>query len=182
MKTLTNIFYTIFVALLIGIALMLLATMVPIPGNIEVKIVKSGSMEPTIHTGSLVVVKPEADYKVGDIITFGADTKTQIPTTHRIIADQVADGKIYYTTKGDANEEQDSNKTPKELVIGKVIFTLPYAGFITDFARTKLGFVLLIALPAGIVIIDELMTIWGEAAALRRKKKAVVAEDTRNDS
>lgn len=182
MKTLAKIFYGIFIALLVGIALLLVATMVPIPGNIEIKIVKSGSMEPTIRTGSLVIVKPSDTYAIGDIVTFGADTKAQIPTTHRIIQDQVADGKIYYTTKGDANEEQDQNKIPKDLVIGKVMLAIPYAGFIIDFARTPLGFVLLIGIPAGIVIIDELMTIWGEAMAIRRRKSLSKSEHLHDDS
>src|SRR3989344_4702559 len=106
MKILSTIFYTVFIALVVGIAGLLLGSMLPIPGNIEVKIVKSGSMEPSISTGSLVVVRPHAAYAKGDVITFGKDTKTDIPTTHRII--DTKDGPLYIV-KGDANEEADAN-------------------------------------------------------------------------
>jgi signal peptidase I len=102
-----KIFYNLFVAVIIIAAVLLLATMLPIPGNYEVKIVKSGSMEPAIHTGSVVVVKPEASYKQGDVITFGKDTKTQVPTTHRIVDTQVKSGIMHYITKGDANNAPD---------------------------------------------------------------------------
>src|SRR3989338_8215020 len=60
------------------------APLLPIKGNIEIKIVKSGSMEPAIKTGSIVVIKPASLYGVGDVITFGEDSRTTYPTTHRI--------------------------------------------------------------------------------------------------
>src|SRR6185436_8586114 len=114
LKIFTTILYTVFVAFIIGVAGLLLGSMLPIPGNIEVKIVKSGSMEPAIPTGSIVVVKPEHLYRKGDVITFGKDTKTDVPTTHRIIALN-DDGT--YTVKGDANEEADPNPVPRSTVI-----------------------------------------------------------------
>lgn len=132
------------------------------------KIVKSGSMEPEIPTGSLVVVKPAASYGKGDIITFGKDTKTDIPTTHRIIGIN-ADGS--FVTKGDANEEQDANPAVRNEVIGKVIFSIPGAGYVLDFARTKLGFTLLIGIPAGLVILEELLTIMRETQKWYRGRR-----------
>lgn len=168
MKVISTIFYTIFVALVIGIAGLLLGTMLPIPGNLEMKIVKSGSMEPEIPTGSLVVVQPAASYGKGDIITFGKDTKTDIPTTHRIIAIN-PDGS--FVTKGDANEEQDQNPVARVEVIGKVILSIPGAGYVLDFARTKLGFALLIGIPAGLVILEELLTIMRETQKWYRGRR-----------
>ena len=165
-------FYTIFIAVLLGIAGLLVGSMLPIPGNIEIKIVKSGSMEPNIPTGSVVIVKPETRYLNGDVITFGKDTKTDIPTTHRIIASTGEGTGTTYTTKGDANEEQDPTQVVARDVIGKVVFALPYAGFILDFARQPLGFGLLIGVPAALVILEESLTIFKEArAALRRRKR-----------
>lgn len=167
MKIISTIFYTIFVALVVGIAGLLLGSMLPIPGNIEVKIVKSGSMEPAIPTGSLVVVKPATEYVKGDIITFGKDTQSDIPTTHRIIAVH-QDGT--YTVKGDANEEADPNPVARRDIIGKVAIHVPYAGFVLDFARQPLGFALLIGIPAGLVILEELLTIFRESRKWWRKK------------
>jgi signal peptidase len=167
MKFLSTFFYIIFIAMIVGVAGLLLGSMLPIPGNIEMKIVKSGSMEPAIPTGSMVVVKPQSLYHVGDVITFGADSKTQIPTTHRIIAHN-DDGT--FTVKGDANEDPDTNPVQRKDIIGKVAFSLPYVGYVLDFARQPIGFALLIAIPAGLVILEEVLTIFKETRKWMRKR------------
>ena len=73
------------------LALLLVISILPIPGNIETKIVLSGSMEPEIRTGSVVVIKKIDTYEIGDIVTFGEDTKENVPTTHRIIEARLQD-------------------------------------------------------------------------------------------
>jgi signal peptidase len=166
MKVISGTLYAFFILLLLGVAGLFLASMLPIPGNIQVKIVKSGSMEPTISTGSVVVVKPAASYAVGDIITFGPDTSAEIPTTHRILA---IEGNTIFT-KGDANEEADPQPTSVREVIGKVVLAVPKAGYVLDFARQPLGFTLMIGIPAGIIILDELLRIWAEIRRMRRPK------------
>lgn len=166
-KIISGTLYTLFIAMLLAVAGLFLTTLLPIPGNIEVKIVKSGSMEPTIMTGSIVVVKPSASYAVNDVITFGEDTKRQIPTTHRIIATNGDFKSISYTTKGDANEEQDPAPVSQSDIIGKVVLAVPYAGYILDFARQPIGFTLMIGIPAGIIILDELLRIFTEVRKMR---------------
>jgi len=172
MRFINIFFYTIFVSLMLGVAGLLVASMLPIPGNIELKIVKSGSMEPNIPTGSLVVVKPSSSYGIGDVITFGADTKTEIPTTHRIIGFEADDaGRTGFRTKGDANEDPDTNLVRAGEVIGKVAFHVPYVGFVLDFARQPLGFALLIGVPAALIILEEGITIVKEVKANVRRRK-----------
>ncbi len=170
MKTLFSAIYYVFVAAIIGIAILLICSMVPIPGNIKVKIVKSGSMEPTIRTGGIVIVMPSTTYELGDIITFGKDTKTQIPTTHRIIGVDGQGVLKAFTTKGDANDTEDPAPVRTGDVQGKVIFTLPYLGFILDFAKKPIGFVLLVGVPAMLIIFDEMVKIFTEVKKLKRKE------------
>jgi signal peptidase I len=179
MKLISKILYVLFVLLLIGVAGIFLASLLPIPGNIEIKIVKSGSMEPTIKTGGIVVVKPLESYAVGDVITFGEDSPRAIPTTHRILEVISGDSGISYQTKGDANEEQDPEVVMAGDVIGKVIFSVPFVGYVLDFARKPLGFTLLIGVPAGVIILDEMGRIYSEVRAMRRKKR-LEAEVSRN--
>lgn len=155
--------------------------MVPIPGNIEVKIVQSGSMEPAIKTGALSVIKPSSRYSVGDVIMFGPDTKTQVPTTHRIVADEVRSGVFYYTTKGDANEDPDPQAVAQSEVIGKVLFSIPYLGYLLDFAKKPVGFALLVGVPAVLVIFGELEKIWREIKKVKRKKEGIVADELYGD-
>ncbi|OGC84351.1 signal peptidase I [Candidatus Adlerbacteria bacterium RIFCSPHIGHO2_12_FULL_53_18] len=170
MKTLGKIIYGLFVTALVGVAALLLVSLMPITGNLELKIVKSGSMEPSIPTGSIVVVMPRASYQVGDVVTFGKDTPREIPTTHRVIAKRVENGQTVFTTKGDANEEQDPRDIALREVIGGVLFHVPYLGYVLDFARQPLGFALLIGLPATMIVVDEALNIAREVAALRRRR------------
>jgi len=127
-------------------------------------------MEPAVKAGSLVIVKPSEIYRVGNVIMFGKDTKTQLPTTHRIVADEVRSGVFYYTTKGDANEDPDPQQIAQSEVVGKVLFSIPYLGYVLDFAKKPLGFALLIGVPAAIVVFDEGANIWREARRIRMKK------------
>lgn len=173
MHKLYTIGYAIFVAIVIFVAVVILASVLPIPGKLELKIVQSGSMEPTIKTGSLVVIKPADSYKVGDIITFGKDTKTEVPTTHRIVADRVENGVMIYSTKGDANEDKDTREVRQNEIIGKTLFSVPYLGYIMDFAKQPLGFILLIGLPALYIIYDEVIKIVKEVKKMRNKKEDV---------
>jgi signal peptidase len=171
MKTLATICYALFTALLLGVVGLLLFSFLPIPGNIEVKIVQSGSMEPTIQTGGAIVIKPYPSYRMWDVITFGEDTQTAIPTTHRIVDIEERNGETFFLTKGDANEESDSEWVAESEVIGAVVFDMPYAGYVLDFARQPVGFVLLVVLPAGVIIVEEMVRIVQEIRTLRRGRR-----------
>ena len=171
-----------FILAILVIALLLLATMIPIPGNIQAKIVKSGSMEPAIKTGGLVIIVPKESYKVGDIITFGKDTKEQIPTTHRIVSVEGEGSLVEFVTKGDANDAEDPITTKLSDVKGKVIFDVPYLGYVLDFAKKPLGFALLVGVPALIIIFDEIGKIIREIRRMKRKKLLNDQEDNQQQN
>lgn len=169
-KVLYKIFY---IAIFVIIAFLLFA-LFPIKGNYQIKIVKSGSMEPDIKVGSIVVIKPSSNYTVGDVVTFGKDTKTDIPTTHRIVSSRAVDGVLLFTTKGDANEDNDTNEIKQSDIHGKVLFDVPFFGYIIDLARKPIGFAVLIILPALIIVYDEGVKIFHEIRKMRRQKLAVI--------
>ncbi len=127
-------------------------------------------MEPKIHTGSIVFVKPENDYKINDIITFGPNTKTQTPVTHRINDIKVVANEPVFITKGDANESPDTKEISKKDIVGRVLFSIPYFGYLIFFIKKPLGFILLIIVPAIIILIDEIRKIIKEVKA---KKKII---------
>ncbi len=151
-------------AVVLGVGLM-----VPLPGRVEFKIVQSGSMEPTLPVGSVVVVAPAASYGVGDMITFGSDTGARIPTTHRVAAVEREGGSVRYVTKGDANEEPDSGLVSYDMVIGRVVGVVPRLGFALDFARSRNGFLVTVVIPAALIVLDELFTIAGVVRKMRRR-------------
>lgn len=164
----SKILYGLFIALLISVVGLFLMTALPIPGNVAMKIVQSGSMEPAIMTGSIVVVYPASSYGINDVITF-TSSSANVPTTHRIVALKGEGGNIF-VTKGDANEEADTETTIRADILGKVVLSVPYVGYILDFARKPLGFMLLIALPALLIVIDEIEKIWKEMRRIRKPK------------
>ena len=103
--------------------------------------VLSGSMEPAISPGDLIVFHRQKEYKTGDIITFEGNTHG---ITHRIV-EVLPEG---YRTKGDNNNTEDEQLVPEDQVIGKVLLIIPCMGKILTFFRSPLGFGLLILLGA----------------------------------
>ena len=159
-KLFTIFYYTLALgALGLGTILVLMQTDV-IPGY-DVRIVQSGSMEPAITTGSVVIIQDRERYEVGDIITFGGDQSPDgLPTTHRIIEDRLQDGELVFITQGDANDSPDVEPIRPEGIRGTVIFDIPILGFILDFARQPLGFALLIGIPAAFIVFEESSNIY----------------------
>ena len=166
-----KIVYYVFLGFISLAALLLVISVFPITGNIKFLVVQSGSMEPTIKTGSVVLVKPLSDYKVGDIITFGPITETLPSTTHRIFSIEKQDGRIVYITKVDANNGPDLKPTEKKDIIGKVFVAIPYFGYVVNFSRTPLGFLVIILAPAAIIIFDEIKNIKNEMTNISKNKK-----------
>lgn len=154
MKILKIIYYFL-LATLVLIALALVFSAIPIAGNYRIMVVLGGSMEPTIKMGSIVLVKPVKNYKIGDIITFGEPSSVNPPTTHRIVDIEVVSGKERYITQGDANKSIDPYSVAKSEVIGKTFFSIPFFGYVVKQVRTKLGLLLIIIAPALAIIIEE---------------------------
>ena len=155
------------------IALLLIASSFPIKGNYQLLIVQSGSMEPAIKTGSIIAVKPVAEYKVGDVITFGPALKGKVPTTHRIIALRIQAGKLVYMTKGDANEEGDTREVLARDIHGKVFLDVPFAGYALAAAKKPIGFAILIIIPSLIILFDEGKKVFVEIKKMRKPKEEI---------
>jgi len=166
-----KVIYYIVIAFIVLIALLLIVSVLPITGNYKIMTVISGSMAPEIKMGSVVIVKPVDEYKIGDVITFGPYSRTKAPTSHRIYDIKVEGGEAVYITKGDANNAPDAREISKRDVLGKVLFSVPYVGFAVDFAKKPMGFALIIIVPAAIIIIDEIKKIYGE---IRKKKEPAI--------
>ena len=106
---------------------LLMIVSLPHPG-FRTNIVSSGSMEPTIHTGSLVIVRPVDTYQVGDVITFEVPGRGVF--LHRIVNIADIDGETFYITQGDAVPSPDHYPVPPDHVDGKVEVVLPYLGYV----------------------------------------------------
>jgi signal peptidase I len=142
--------------LIFSVLLLVLVSFSPIK-TFQVFRVMSGSMEPAVKTGSVVFVKQInlKELKTNDIITFSANNSS-LPITHRIIQ-MSQNGKII--TKGDANKTNDIDPVNTANIRGKVLYVIPYFGYISVWTKTPLGFIFFIILPALLIIINEIFSI-----------------------
>ena len=104
-------------------------------------VVLSGSMEPTIETGSLCFINKNIKYKSikeKDIIAFKHKNGTLV--THRAV--KVTKSGI--TTKGDSNKNTDGNLVKKENFVGKNVFWIPKVGYIVKKFQSTKGVIILI--------------------------------------
>lgn len=126
--------------------------------------INSGSMEPAIKTGSVVITLPADKYKNGDIITFTRNSGRGEHITHRIVSTKIdpMENSIIYSTKGDANEETDNWEVKPNQIVGKNFLTIPFLGYGVDFAKQPAGFIFLVIVPATIVIYEELKNVLRE--------------------
>ena len=134
----TKIIQTFLNVILIAIALLILISIFPVTGNHKILVVKSGSMEPAIHTGSVVFVSPRKEYNIDDIITFAGRGGKENSITHRIVNIEDAGGRKSFVTKGDANNAEDENRVAPDKIIGKVLFSVPYAVISLSLPRNRM--------------------------------------------
>ena len=104
-------------------------------------IVLSGSMEPTIMKGDLIIVKKvNSDYlKAKDIIAFRNKDKTI--TSHRIIKVDKIDSKLYFKTKGDNNNTMDEDVVVAKDIEGIYVSRIPELGNFLMYIQTIQGFI-----------------------------------------
>lgn len=124
--------------------------------------IASGSMEPTIKTGQVIVGKETdiKDLKVDDIVTFYG-TKGSLNgkiITHRIKKIYEEDGQIYLITKGDAVNDEDEAFLATD-VISVMKFKIPLAGTLIKLISNKFGFIFIVLVPLGIILISQLVDL-----------------------
>ncbi len=164
-KIIKIIFYS---AIIIG-SLFVITTSLNLFG-FQMFVVKSGSMEPEIKTGSLVIDRTSTDYRIKDVITFKvSDSKETV--THRIIDENIKDGVTSYQVKGDANATPDPDPVLKTNVVGKVLFSIPFLGYLIAFIRSLPGLILFIILPTLIIVSEEIGKIKIEIKKLMNSRK-----------
>lgn len=122
MKSLKTIDYLMFLSVLLlstGMGFLVF-------NQYQVFVVQSGSMEPSIPTGSLVLIKPQPNYVQNDVVTF-RDLDSGGTVTHRIV--KINATSTQFQTKGDANSSFDKDLIFPEQILGKVTHQVPYLGY-----------------------------------------------------
>jgi signal peptidase I len=129
------------IASLAGLALVLaaplLAYAVPeLVGADQARVVQSGSMEPSIPTGSIVYVDTSVaidEIEEGDVVTFRVHPTSTQTYTHRVVDVTENMGGTVLETKGDANDQPDAVRTDDAMLVGRVAQDAPAYGYLVAY-------------------------------------------------
>ena len=119
----------------------------------------SGTAENHIEAGDLIFVDKTdvTSLEVGDVIAYMEKDSTAV-ITHRVTKiDTDSDGKLLFTTKGDANNSEDLMQVEEDRVIGIYSSRIPKVGDFAIFLHEPLGMVLFIAVPLLVFIIYDII-------------------------
>ena len=141
----------------------LLHNALPMPFGWGLATVESGSMEPSLSKGDLLVVRAAsgADVGVRDVVVYRSATGSLV--VHRVVA---RDGGTL-TIQGDANDSPDA-PVDESQVLAVAVGRVPGAGAAVDALRT----------PAGIAVLVVLALLLVEVP-FRRHRRADAAERKR---
>lgn len=141
-----------------GVALLAIAFLPTLVGY-QAHVVSSGSMGSAAPMGSVVQTRmmPVQDVRVWDIVSF-RHPSARLSVTHRVLKVEPGVNGITLTTKGDANATQDAEPIVVRGSIARVEHVIPWAGFIAGFARSPMGWGLLIVAPIAGMLRDARRT------------------------
>ena len=139
-----------------------LAVTVPYLFGFRSLTVLSGSMEPTIHVGDVVVVEqvPPLDVRVGDIVTFRDPEDASRLITHRVREIELQGSNVQFVTKGDANTSVEDWKINTSGTIGRVNYHIWRLGYLMFWIRSPIGRLGMVVVPALVLGVFELWRIW----------------------
>ncbi len=138
-------------------------------------IVLSGSMEPGIMTGDLIITKETEPgmLAAGDVIAYRYGEASVI--THRIQSITQTNGQLAFVTKGDANNVEDNVMPTGDLVEGKLRWILPGLGNAAMFLQTPMGLMLAAGVPLMLFFLFDLLR--RRRADGKEKAKSLLLEE-----
>jgi signal peptidase len=133
---------------------MLLSTTAPALGGYHMITITSGSMGGSLPVGSVAVTRTVAadSVHVGDVIAFQQSTGSAT-VLHRVVSIESVDGQRVAITQGDRNASPDP--LPNPLVGGgdRVVYYVPWIGYLFVFAGSTTGLILAIATLVGLICV-----------------------------
>lgn len=148
------------------------------PPLFDAYIIVSPSMVPNINVQDAIIIgrTDPNDLKQGDIISYLATDSyySGKVITHRIIGIEDVNGELLFRTKGDNNNVADGVLVNEDNVYGKVLFRIPFLGYVRQFLSTYFGWILCIALPILYLIMTEVVRV---RKILSNKKKMLIEQE-----
>lgn len=124
--------------------------------------VLSGSMEPTMKTGSVAFVKPvdASLVRKGDVVTFQNPDAKGMLITHRVVKVERTDEGTIYRTKGDANSTEDPWRLKAAGTVGRLEFDVPYLGYAIVYLGVRDVRVAIFLILCAAFLLMTLAAIW----------------------
>lgn len=140
-------------ACLLGVLALVATATAPVLFGYHTYTVDGGSMEPALKRGSVAIAASTSPptLRVGDIIAYRRSPQNP-PILHRIVQITNDNGQLGFITQGDQNQTPDTQPVSLQGPGDKVEYTVPYAGYILDFAHGTLGRIMLIGLPLPVLL------------------------------
>jgi signal peptidase I len=143
--------------ILVVLFAVVLGKLVPLTGRSTIA-VGGSSMEPAIHLGSAMVLEPVVPdaLQVGDVVSMRIKEANAI-FTHRVISVVDRPDGRWVQTKGDANAEPDPTLVPASAIIGRVVVSFPWMGYLLAVLAIPSGVIFVIGLAAMLLAIAWLL-------------------------
>jgi signal peptidase len=125
--------------------------------------VLTGSMQPAFDPGDVVLSERRSplDVRPGEVVTFHDPSRDGELVTHRVESMRRNDAMMSFVTKGDANDVAERWSVPVDGTIGRAVLRVPDVGHVLQWAGTKEGKIGLIAVPAFLLVMLELVGLAG---------------------
>jgi signal peptidase I len=167
------------IALVVAVVLITALPLLAGTRSYPLTVVEGNSMEPTLHNGDLVYYTGGGKVSNGTIIVFAQDNSgnpllsglTEPLVIHRVVGIVVdADGSVYYVTKGDNNEFNDS-RVRFDRVLGAEALVVPRVGLAFLFLKSPQGLIAVVGL-----IVVFYMSVYETKAWKDKKKTAFMGQ------
>ncbi|MBU1145024.1 MAG: signal peptidase I [Firmicutes bacterium] len=173
------------VAIILGIGY-LVFNYVPFFAKYDHYVISSGSMEPTIMTGDVVIINnqvPLDDLLPRDIIAFYADIRqdgNKVVVVHYLYSVTEVDGVRIYKTQPEVTDSVDGWDLVDSDIIGQHVLTIPKIGPVLLFLQSTIGRIVILA---DIVVIYVVVTMFQQTQKPKETIKEIESEtETPKDS
>ena len=124
-------------------------------------VVYGGSMGASLPNGSIGITRQidAESIDIGDVVALKKSSHS-LPVLHRVIAIDTSSGTAKFVTQGDANKEPDAEPVALQGPGDKVVFSIPWLGYLVHFARSGAGRALLLIIPSTLLVGLVLWQTW----------------------
>ncbi|MEM2233425.1 MAG: signal peptidase I [Nitrososphaerota archaeon] len=129
--------------LILVIASAVLLTTQSLPGLMLLHVV-SGSMEPNVPIGSIVLLARGDKPSVGDVAAYLLEVQGRRYVILHRVTGVTEDGR--YVFSADAGDPYGTDLVEPERVLGRMLIAIPYLGYVVPYAPVLVGLALLLSL------------------------------------